>query len=197
MSFTPYQQAVLQEIGVPLWIPKSVYEEKDTLVSAGKREVALNSSSTKVSSVTSQQEKQSHLASLRAQVSNSLEKSKKQSTSGLPIQTVSAAAQKNERVPSSANNVSTHHPISQSPQGVPLSAEQKAKSQQWLSDLQLACVQLGIPSNWASTIMVGRALSVDETAIILPATPLKLSATQKRELWAQLVRVGQTLSNGQ
>ena len=81
-----------------------------------------------------------------------------------------------------------------SPEGIPLSAEQKAKSQQWLKDLQLACVQLGIPSQWVNKIMIGRRFSVTESAIVLPATPLKLSSAQKRELWAQLIDVGRTLN---
>ena len=123
-------------------------------------------------------------------------------------QTETGASQSHNTSPSYDNAVASQESLTKSigakgpvsPEGIPLSAEQKAKSQQWLKDLQLACVQLGIPSQWASTIMIGRTLSVTETAIILPATPLKLTAVQKRELWAQLISAARELNhsaNGQ
>ena len=123
-------------------------------------------------------------------------------------QTETGASQSHNTSTSYDNAVASHESSTKptgvkgpvSPEGTPLSAEQKAKSQQWLKDLQLACVQLGIPSQWANTIMIGRALSVTETAIILPATPLKLSTVQKRELWAQLISAARELNhsaNGQ
>ena len=123
-------------------------------------------------------------------------------------QSETGASSAHATLPPNGNMVTSQKPVIKTTEakgpalaeGVPLSAEQKAKSQQWLKDLQLACVQLGIPSQWATTIMIGRTLSVTETAIILPATPLKLTTVQKRELWSQLISAARELNhsaNGQ
>ena len=242
MSLTSYQQAVLQEMGIPVWITKDAYTElkqedqaKQNNANAAQRNVgSTTSSSTQLpysqnaqtnkppSTPISQEEKQSRLAQLRANVGSSAkDKAKpkdggaaKLSTPGASHnegkvgQTETGASQSHNTSPSYDNAVASQESLTKSigakgpvsPEGIPLSAEQKAKSQQWLKDLQLACVQLGIPSQWASTIMIGRTLSVTETAIILPATPLKLTAVQKRELWAQLISAARELNhsaNGQ
>ena len=242
MSLTSYQQAVLQEMGIPVWLTKDAYTElkqedqaKQNNANAAQRNVgSTTSSSTQLpysqnaqtnkppSTPISQEEKQSRLAQLRANVGSSAkDKAKpkdggaaKLSTPGASHndgkvgQTETGASQSHNTSPSYDNAVASQESLTKSigakgpvsPEGIPLSAEQKAKSQQWLKDLQLACVQLGIPSQWASTIMIGRTLSVTETAIILPATPLKLTAVQKRELWAQLISAARELNhsaNGQ
>lgn len=242
MSLTSYQQAVLQEMGIPVWITKDAYTElkqedqaKQNNTNAVQRNVGNGSSSSTQlpysqnaqtnkppSTPISQEEKQSRLAQLRANVGSSAkDKAKpkdigaaKLSTHGASHdegkvgQTETGASQSHNVSPSYDNAVASQASLTKStgakgpvsPEGIPLSAEQKAKSQQWLKDLQLACVQLGIPSQWASTIMIGRTLSVTETAIILPATPLKLTTVQKRELWAQLISAAGALNhsaNGQ
>lgn len=242
MSLTSYQQAVLQEMGIPVWITKDAYTElkqedqaKQNNANAAQRNVdSTNSSSTQLpysqnaqtnkppSTPISQEEKQSRLAQLRANVGSSAKDKAKPKDGGAAKrsmlgashnegkvgQTETGASQSHNTSPSYDNAVASQESLTKSigakgpvsPEGIPLSAEQKAKSQQWLKDLQLACVQLGIPSQWASTIMIGRTLSVTETAIILPATPLKLSTVQKRELWAQLISAARELNhsaNGQ
>ncbi|OJF67441.1 alanine acetyltransferase [Alteromonas sp. V450] len=243
MSLTSYQQAVLQEMEIPVWITKDAHTElkredqaKQHNTNAAQRNVGTASSSATQlphsqnaqtnkppSTPISQEEKQSRLAQLRANVGSSSAKDKakpknsgaaKLSTHGTSHneekvgQTETGASQSHNISPSYDNAVASHESLTKStgakgpvsPEGIPLSAEQKAKSQQWLKDLQLACVQLGIPSQWASTIMIGRTLSVTETAIILPATPLKLTTAQKRELWAQLISAAGALNhsaNGQ
>ncbi|XLP08294.1 alanine acetyltransferase [Alteromonas marina] len=236
MSLTSYQQAVLQEMGIPVWITKEAYTElkqedqaKQNNTNAVQRNVGTaSSSSTQLpfsqnaqtnkppSTPISQEEKQSRLAQLRANVGSSAkDKAKpknggavKLSTSGASHnegkvgQTETGASQSHNISPSFDNAVTSQESLTKSigakgpasPEGIPLSAEQKAKSQQWLKDLQLACVQLGIPSQWVNKIMIGRRFSVTESAIVLPATPLKLSSAQKRELWAQLIDVGRTLN---
>ena len=115
----------------------------------------------------SQEEKQSRLAQLRANVGSSAKgKAKpkdggaaKLSTPGTSHneekvgQTETGASQSHNTSPSYGNAVASQESLTKSigakgpvsPEGIPLSAEQKAKSQQWLKDLQLACVQLGIP----------------------------------------------------
>ncbi|WP_370242764.1 alanine acetyltransferase [Alteromonas abrolhosensis] len=242
MSLTSYQQAVLQEMGIPVWITKDAYTElkqedqaKQNNANAAQRNVGTASSSSAQipysqnaqankppSTPISQEEKQSRLAQLRANVGSSAKDKAKPKDGGAAKlstlgashidgkagQTETGASQSHNTSPSYDNAVASQESLTKSigakgpvlPEGIPLSAEQKAKSQQWLKDLQLACVQLGIPSQWASTIMIGRTLSVTETAIILPATPLKLTAVQKRELWAQLISAARELNhsaNGQ
>ncbi len=242
MSLTSYQQAVLQEMGIPVWITKDAHTElkqedqaKQNNTNAAQRNVGTASSSATQlpysqnaqtnkppSTPISQEEKQSRLAQLRANVGSSAKDKAKPKDSGTIKlsthgashdegkvgQTETGASQSHNTSTSYDNAVASHESSTKptgvkgpvSPEGTPLSAEQKAKSQQWLKDLQLACVQLGIPSQWANTIMIGRTLSVSETAIILPATPLKLSTVQKRELWAQLISAARALNhsaNGQ
>ncbi len=242
MSLTSYQQAVLQEMGLPVWITKDAYTElkqedqaKQINANAAQRNVGTASSSSAQlrysqnaqtnkppSTPISQEEKQSRLAQLRANVGSSAKDKAKPKDGGAAKlstlgashnerkvgQTETGASQSHNISPSFDNAVTSQESLTKSiaakgpvsPEGIPLSAEQKAKSQQWLKDLQLACVQLGIPSQWASTIMIGRTLSVTETAIILPATPLKLTTVQKRELWAQLISAARALNhsaNGQ
>ena len=242
MSLTSYQQAVLQEMGIPVWITKEAYTElkqedqaKQNNTNAAQRNVGTASSSSAQlpysqnaqtnkppSTPISQEEKQSRLAQLRANVGSSAKDKAKPKDGGAAKlstlgashndgkvgQTETGASQSHNISPSFDNAVTLQESLTKSidakepvsSEGIPLSAEQKAKSQQWLKDLQLACVQLGIPSQWASTIMIGRTLSVSETAIILPATPLKLSTVQKRELWAQLISAARELNhsaNGQ
>ena len=216
MSLTSYQQAVLQEMAIPIWITKDAYTElkhegqakqsqaKQSDSHAVQRTFGnASSSSTHIpyspnaqtnkspSTPISQQEKQSRLAQLRANVGSSAKDKTKPQDGGAATPSTPATLQ-NE------GKAARKGPVS--PKGIPLSAEQKVKSQQWLKDLQLACIQLGIPSQWASTIMMGHTLSVTESAIILPATPLKLTTSQKRELWAQLISAARELNhsaNGQ
>ena len=221
MSLTSYQQAVLQEMEIPVWIAKDAHakiKKQDDLkeentssltqrATTGSTPQAPFSQSGQTnkppSTPISQEEKQSRLAQLRANVgTNTKEKAK-------PKDTLTAKAP-THNVPSneaSGKNGANKTDVAQSevkgpvsPEGIPLSTEQKAKSQQWLKDLQLACVQLGIPSHWASTIMIGRTLSVTESAIMLPVAPLKLTTAQKRALWTQLISVARVLNqsaNGQ
>ncbi len=215
MALTSYQQAILQEMGIPVWITKDAYAElkqedqsKQSDNSAAQHIHGVSSlsstqtsfsqtaqSNTRSSTPISQEEKQSRLAQLRANVG---------STAKDKIQPKNADTAKPQSFNSSRNNEDggsksgvaqseAKEPVS--PEGIPLSAEQKAKSQQWLKDLQLACVQLGIPSHWANTIMIGRGLSVTESAIVLPATPLKLTTVQKRALWTQLISAGRMMNN--
>ena len=242
MSLTSYQQAVLQEMGIPVWITKDAYTElkqedqaKQNNTNAVQRMGGTaNSSLTQIhhsqsaqankppSTPISQEEKQSRLAQLRASVGGGAkDKAKPKDGGAAKLSTPGAsrndgkvgqsetdASQSRSTSPSYGNVVKSQTSVTKypdakgpvSPEGIPLSAEQKAKSQPWLKDLQLACIQLGIPSQWAGTIMIGRTLSVTETAIILPATPLKLTTVQKRELWTQLINAARELNhsaNGQ
>lgn len=216
MSLTSYQQAVLQEMEIPVWITKDAHakiKKQDDLKeenTSSPTQGAATSSTPQApfsqagqtnkppSTPISQEEKQSRLAQLRANVgTNTKEKAKPKDTFTAKTTTHNVpsneASDKNDANKTDVAQTEVKGPAS--PEGIPLSAEQRAKSQQWLKDLQLACVQLGIPSHWANTVMIGRILSITETAIILPAAPLKLTATQKRALWAQLVSAGNALNS--
>ncbi|MHC6645791.1 alanine acetyltransferase [Alteromonas sp. HB246098] len=216
MSLTSYQQAVLQEMGIPVWITKDAHAKmkkqeglKEGNVSAPMHGTASSTSpqtpfsqngqeNKPPSTPISQEEKQSRLAQLRANVGSGAKDKSKLKVAVSDV-TPTRRALTNE---AADKNVANKLEVAQSevkgpasPEGIPLSAEQRAKSQQWLKDLQLACVQLGIPSYWSSTVMIGRTLSVNESAIVLPAAPLKLTTEQKRALWAQLVSAGKALNN--
>ncbi|MAB92698.1 MAG: alanine acetyltransferase [Alteromonas sp.] len=164
MAFTQYQQAVLQEMGIQVWISKEAYLDK----SATNERKAANSTfgANPVGPIdakpVSQQEKQSRLAQLRAQVES-------KETSPKPKPSVTDSPQ----------------------QGIPLSAEQKRDSAQWLSDLTLACVQIGLSSSLVN-IVIDTSLRVDANAIRLPALPHKLSPAQKKALWHTLVSASQS-----
>ncbi|MCZ8528020.1 alanine acetyltransferase [Alteromonas sp. PRIM-21] len=215
MSLTSYQQAVLQEMGIPVWITKDAHAKmkkqedlKEGSTSAPMHGAAASTSpqtpfsqngqENKPSKPISQEEKQSRLAQLRANVGSGA-KDKPKLKVAVTDETPTRRALTNEAAEKNVANklevAQSESKGSESPEGIPLSAEQRAKSQQWLKDLQLACVQLGIPSYWSSTVMIGRTLSVNETAIVLPAAPLKLTTEQKRALWAQLVSAGKALNN--
>ena len=81
VSLTSYQQAVLQEIGIPTWITKEAYNEKVKEGTARTNHQLNSSPSSQVvganevpvtSTPISKEEKQSRLAQLRASVSGSV-----------------------------------------------------------------------------------------------------------------------------
>ena len=167
MAFTQYQQAVLQEMGIQVWISKETYLEKSATDTRDERKASgVTSGANSLTSIApkpvSQEEKQSRLAQLRAQVES-------KETSPKPKPSVTDSPQ----------------------QGIPLSAEQKRDSAQWLSDLTLACVQIGLSSSLVN-IVIDTSLRVDANAIRLPALPHKLSPAQKKALWHALVSASQS-----
>ena len=181
MSLTSYQRAVLQEMGVPVWISKDAYvvnnAKEDNVRTPVVEQTAVKSSS---STPISREEKQSRLAQLRAQVGSSNEQSQTK-----PVQ----KAEENEQPDKHTTSVSSQDQL---PRGIPLSAEQKQLCAVWLSDLTLACVQLGLPSSWASNVMIGKSLSISEQAIILPESPFALSSHQKKALWNALINASKS-----
>jgi hypothetical protein len=60
----------------------------------------------------------------------------------------------------------------------------------WLSDLTLACVQLGLSSSQVN-VFIGTTLSIHKDAIVLSAPPTQLSTQQKRALWQALIAASQ------
>lgn len=194
MSLTSYQQAVLQEMGITVWVTKKAYEEQKsdiTVEQEGNGAALSQSAQTQITERSlakpiTQEEKQSKLAQLRAQMGGGAKSEAKPDKSAVKA---SVSAPSNEQVqgsPAAPKNVP------QSPEGVPLSAQQCEQAALWLSDLQLACVQLGLPSTLVSSVMISTVLRVDEHAIILPAAPLSLDNTQKCSLWQALISFAQT-----
>lgn len=200
MLITPYQHAVLQEMGIPVWISKEAYfaaKSGEDGSAASNNSAKLHStetaqrnvSSTVSSKPISQQEKQSRLDQLRAHVGGTT--ALKESP---PIKESSAAKESiptNEssaiNKPQSAQNDNSSQP---QPLGIPLSASQKVASKAWLSDLTLACLQLGLSSSQVN-VFIGKAISVYEEAIVLPAPPEHLNTQQKRSLWNALISASQ------
>ena len=194
MSLTSYQQAVLQEMGITVWVTRKAYEEQksdSTVEQEGNGAALSQPAQTQVTERSqakpiTQEEKQSKLAQLRAQMGGGAKSETKPDKSAVKT---SVSAPSNEPVhsrPATPKNV----PLS--PEGVPLSAQQREQAALWLSDLQLACVQLGLPSTLVDSVMISTALKVDEHAIILPTAPLSLDKKQKRALWQALISFAQT-----
>jgi hypothetical protein len=195
MLITPYQHTVLQEMGIPVWISKEAYfaaqnskegngANKNTgsenTVKLPSRE---NAPAPVSSKPISQQEKQSRLEQLRAHVGGA--SAHKES---IPIEESSAAKESTATIkpqPIQSDTSSQSQPL-----GIPLSASQKVASAAWLSDLTLACVQLGLSSSQVN-VFIGTTLSIRKDAIVLPAPPTQLNTQQKRDLWQALMSTSQ------
>ena len=195
MLITPYQHTVLQEMGIPVWISKEAYfaaqnskegngANKNTgsenTVKLPSRE---NAPAPVSSKPISQQEKQSRLEQLRAHVGGA--SAHKES---IPIEESSAAKESTATIkpqPIQSDTSSQSQPL-----GIPLSASQKVASAAWLSDLTLACVQLGLSSSQVN-VFIGTTLSIRKDAIVLPAPPTQLNTQQKRDLWQALISTSQ------
>ncbi|WP_269517759.1 alanine acetyltransferase [Alteromonas sp. BMJM2] len=195
MLITPYQHAVLQEMGIPVWISKKAYfaaqnskEGNGANKNTGSENTAKllsreNAPAPVSSKPISQQEKQSRLDQLRAHVGGAT--AHKESP---PIKESSAAKESsatNKSQPTQSDTNSQSQPL-----GIPLSASQKVASAAWLSDLTLACVQLGLSSSQVN-VFIGTTLSIHDDAIVLPAPPTQLSTQQKRDLWQALISTSQ------
>lgn len=184
MSLSLYQQAILQEMGIPVWIPKEVYDQKASEVGSKSdalvRSTVTDQSAPKHQSTPiTQEQKQSRLAQLRAQMGKSTQ-------NDIPQPEEKSVATQQLSGIASIESPTAPKGIAPSPPGRPLSAEQQSSATAWLTDLQLACVMLGLPSHLASNVMVGTALKIESQAIVLPAEPLSLTSAQKRELWQAL-----------
>ena len=183
MLITPYQHAVLQEMGIPVWISKEAYfasqnskEGNGANKNTGSENTAKllsreNAPAPVSSKPISQQEKQSRLDQLRAHVG------------GATAHKESAPTNKPQSTQSNTSSQSQ-------PLGIPLSASQKVASAAWLSDLTLACVQLGLSSSQVN-VFIGTTLSIHKDAIVLPAPPTQLNTQQKRDLWQALISTSQ------
>lgn len=195
MLITPYQHAVLQEMGIPVWISKEAYfaaqnskEGNGANKNTGSENTAKlpsreNAPASVSSKPISQQEKQSRLDQLRAHVGGA--SAHKESP---PIKESSAAKESSATNKSQLTQSDTS---SQSqPLGIPLSASQKVASAAWLSDLTLACVQLGLSSSQVN-VFIGTTLRIRKDAIVLPAPPTQLNTQQKRDLWQALISTSQ------
>lgn len=194
MLITPYQHAVLQEMGIPVWISKEAYfaAESGEVGSAASKhsdklhstEIAQRNVSSSVSSKPiSQQEKQSRLDQLRAHVGGaSAHKENTAAKEGIPTKESSATSKPQ---PAQSDSSSQSQPL-----GIPLSASQKVASAAWLSDLTLACVQLGLSSSQVN-VFIGTTLSIHKNAIVVPAPPEQLNTQQKRALWSALISASQ------
>lgn len=195
MAVNSYQQAILQEMGIPVWISKDAYlanandkTRANTNTGAGHASQMAQVQTPPTSKPISQQDKQSRLAQLRAQVGSANESAtKKASTTDAADEAMQPQSSAN---PASAS-VSQHKTsVPAPPPGIPLSAQQKQAGAQWLADVTLACVQLGLSSSQAN-VLIGKELAILSDTIVLPAAPEQLSAVQQRALWHALIKASQ------
>ncbi|WP_338516755.1 alanine acetyltransferase [Alteromonas gracilis] len=192
MSLSTYQHAILQEMGIPVWVPKDALDRESQVNSntpasspAVGQGVSPSQSATHSTPIT-QEQKQSRLEQLRAQMNAGADKE-------ATVTNQKAAVASEQQKQESELESKPSKDIAPSPLGVPLSAAQRNSAQQWLEDLQLACVVLGLPSHLASSVMIGTSLSVDSQALVLPVEPLSLTASQKRALWQALGNAAKAL----
>jgi hypothetical protein len=195
MLITPYQHAVLQEMGIPVWISKEAYfaaqnsnEGNGANKNTGSENTAKlpsreNAPAPVSSKPISQQEKQSRLDQLRAHVGGA--SAHKESPSIKESSAAEESSATNKSQPTQSDSSSQSQPL-----GIPLSASQKVASAAWLSDLTLACVQLGLSSSQVN-VFIGTTLSIRKDAIVLPAPPTQLNTQQKRDLWQALISTSQ------
>jgi hypothetical protein len=190
MTVSSYQQAILQEMGIPVWESQQAYLDKTT--SSPEASSPSHHASPSGKSI-SQQDKQSHLAQLRAQVGAKEVKDAKESMSrnGATVKGGGQTFKPHDTLSTSPTSQHSSTVESQPPPlGIPLSAQQKIAAKQWLSDVTLACVQLGLSSSQANVI-IGKDIAVVENAIVLPVAPNQLSNKQQRGLWHALVKASQ------
>jgi len=164
-----YQRSVLQELGITSWVTQTEAASKpNEKQSENKARTSADRLQIDNSHVArkpiSTEEKQSRLAQLRAQVS-----------SGTNVD--NATSQQ-----AVAKKVSTVRPLTH--------AERQDNSQ-WLDDMTIALSYLGTTLT-VDNIMIGSTLTASSETIILPTLPSKLTSSQKKALWVQLIALSAT-----
>lgn len=155
---TRFQQAVLQEMGIPLWIPQTE-AKSESKPEAGAHVNSQPAQPTQTSPRRSENSS-SHLAALRQSISG--EKS--------PSDAVSAK---------SASGTDKQPPATRA-----LNREEQQLA--IMMDLSLAFENAGV--RCPSVIEVGDELLITETQFVLPGSPLSLSAADKKQIWANISR---------
>ena len=214
MSLSTFQRAVLQEMGIPVWVSQTSLQDEDTnsvpTDVANKRSVnaSFEAGHTHSSSMPSNEEKQSRLAQLRAQVSSDSTKTSGQSKNAqqnisapplgqkAPIShSVPNAVSKNSLASEpSAMSGSSSSPIPiDTPNTVELTQVQRLQGKQWLQDLDVALAYLQLPFT-STQVKIGQDIAVTNGGIVIPSAPHLLTAAMQKQLWKMLCALSNSVS---
>lgn len=222
MSLSTFQRAVLQEMGIPVWVSQSSLQDENTnsvaTDVANKRSAndSFATASNYSPAMPSNEEKQSRLAQLRAQVSSDSTKASGQtkatspkasdSSSATPRSvdsaedsTASKSASQVESVNASSqlsshsSNVLSNSASNNTPALVELTQAQRLQGKQWLQDLDVALAYLQL-SFTSTQVKIGQDVAVTNGGIVLPSAPHLLTAAMQRQLWKMLCALSNNVS---
>jgi len=172
MSLSTFQRAVLQEMGIPVWVSQSS-PLSDATVPSTPPSADNKSNKTQIHAQPTTEEKQSRLAQLRAQVSSNSanQNERKGAWSSAPSPSASAAS----------NPINTQA----TPVLMELTQAQRLHAKQWLEDVDVSLAHLNLRLSSAQ-IKIGQQLVVTHNDIVLPTAPHLLTATLQKQLWKML-----------
>ncbi|WOI36542.1 hypothetical protein R1T43_15255 [Alteromonas sp. CI.11.F.A3] len=214
MSLSTFQRAVLQEMGIPVWVNQSSLQVENTNSVATDVEnkpsanVSFATTSNHSPAMPSNEEKQSRLAQLRAQVSSDSTKASGQTKATSPNASDSSsatprsvgsnadsAASKSAPKAKSVNassqsssqlsNVLSNPASINTPAMVELTQAQRLQGKQWLQDLDVALAYLQLPFT-STQVKLGQDVAVTNGGIVIPSAPHLLTAAMQKQLWKML-----------
>ncbi|GGW74151.1 hypothetical protein [Alteromonas halophila] len=157
---TRFQQAVLQEMGIPLWVPQDEVKPDDTAIAAPRTQASVPSQQATSQPATRSDNSSGHLAAIRQSLAD-----KKPDN-------------KTDKKP--ATSTTTDAPAAK------LQAlSEQAQSSAFMNDVRTAFAQTG--RAMPAKVLVGETLGLTPDALTLPGEPGKLDAADKRRLWALIV----------
>lgn len=222
MSLSTFQRAVLQEMGIPVWVSQSSLQDENTnsVATGVANKPSVNASfattSNHSSTMPSNEEKQNRLAQLRAQVSSDSTKASGQtkaassnasdswsaaqrSLDSAEDSTTSKSASQVKSVNASSqssshsSNVLSNPASSNTPALVELTQAQRLQGKQWLQDLDVALAYLQL-SFTSTQVKIGQDVAVTNGGIVLPSAPHLLTAAMQRQLWKMLCALSNNVS---
>ncbi|MFY0666549.1 MAG: hypothetical protein JXQ95_00735 [Alteromonas stellipolaris] len=222
MSLSTFQRAVLQEMGIPVWVSQSSLQDENTnsVATGVANKPSVNASfattSNHSSTIPSNEEKQNRLAQLRAQVSSDSTKASGQtkaassnasdswsaaqrSVDSAEDSTTSKSASQVKSVNASSqssshsSNVLSNPASSNTPALVELTQAQRLQGKQWLQDLDVALAYLQL-SFTSTQVKIGQDVAVTNGGIVLPSAPHLLTAAMQRQLWKMLCALPNNVS---
>lgn len=206
MSLSTFQRAVLQEMGIPVWVSQSsLQDENASREAADVSDVRpVNTSAAQTASahspvMPSNEEKQSKLAQLRAQVSSDSSKASSQSKASSEHKAAiqnSGASPSVQSMPTSTSIPESGHTTktanekdsdlrNHTPALASLTQVQQLQGKQWLQDLDIAIAHLNLALA-SSQVKIGQDLAVTNREIVLPTAPHLLTASMQKQLWKML-----------
>ncbi len=159
MSLTDYQSAILQHMGIPVFVVKSDTHE-DIAEQVVNRVEPESQSSAATSTPLNKEEKQARLSALRKVMASPSDEAPQQKTTVV------------ESAPSA-------------PEFLPLSVSELNTSKAIIDDIMNAALDCGVRFT-REQIAVGETLQLTQTHLVLPCIPSELTATQKKSLWQAL-----------